>query len=101
MKLYEQLKLFTGGDSSELENQYNTWVKEMMEARSKVPILSNKPFNIISRRPLIRQYKGAETYALAIFYEYAELSESEQGPDKAGNFVGASAFPAQSRGKRR
>ena len=101
MKLYEQMKLFTGGDSAELEDQYNTWVKEQIDARSKVPILSNKPFTILSRRPVIRQYKGAETYALAVFYEHAELSESEQGPDRAGNMIGASAFPAQkSRGRR-
>ena len=98
MKLYEQMKLFTGGDSSELERLYNTWIREEMEKRSKVPILSNKPFNILGRDLVIRNYKGDETFAMAVYYEYAELLDSEQGPDKAGNFAGASAFPAQSKG---
>jgi len=77
MKIYEQVKLFTGDDAGKVEKQYNTWVKELAEWRKGIPILGNRELKIKDRKFVIRNYEGAETFALSIFYEHAELTASE------------------------
>lgn len=102
MRLYEQVKIFMGGDVEELESKFNTWIKEQMDDRAKVPILSNKPFTILDRNLVIKNYDGDETYAMSIHYEYADLDPNEMGPDRGDpNFAGASMIASQDRSRRR
>lgn len=93
MKKYEQVKIFSGGNSNTVERQYNNWYVERKEEREGHRALSNLPFIILDRKMVIRNYEGAETFALAIFYEDYVLEEHEKGSkDRAGTVNGASMF---------
>lgn len=101
MKRVERLKLFTGSNASEVEQQYNMWYDTKVEERSKVPALDNVPFKIHDRVFTIRNYDGEETYALAIFYEEMLFLPHEKGDDRGQGAGMASAFPSEQKKRQR
>jgi hypothetical protein len=84
MKLLEQVKIFSGGDTDTVEKQFNKWRITMEEEKNKAPKLRNHPFNILHRDFVIRNYKGEETFALVIHYEKVFLDPHEIGEDRVG-----------------
>jgi hypothetical protein len=99
MRIYEQVKLFTGGDTGKLEEQYNKWVRGKVQERSRIPMLSNKPLEIRDRDLVIRNYEGEETFALAIYYEEIEVPETAKMGDRAAGYQGGfSAVGKEGRG---
>lgn len=97
MRKVEQVKIFTGANSDDLETEYNEWFKAVVDIRDKVPALKGNPFVILDRTLTIRNYEGDETYALAVFYEHMELDPHEQGPDRAAGFVGGMSAVSKQR----
>ena len=97
MKTYEQVKTFLCESMEDVEEQYNKWYREQSDQQATVPALKGMPFSIIDRVLAIRNYEGEETFALAIFYEHFDLEAHEQGMDRGGHMVGASAFGREGR----
>lgn len=82
MKFAERVKIFTGANVAKLEDLYAAWYDKIAADRAMVPALKNNRLKIISRDLIIRNYKGEETFALAIFFETCLLESHEQGPDR-------------------
>lgn len=82
MRLAERVKIFTGADTEELEQEYSDWYDSVVTFRETVPALKGNPFKIFERSLTIRNYDGEETFGLAIFYEDVILEEHEIGKDK-------------------
>jgi hypothetical protein len=97
VRRYEQVHVLEKDNVADLEQEYNSWFKNQVEFHESVPALKATPFKVIDRVLSIRNYNGAETYVLAVFYEYFELEAHESGPDKgAGKHLGGvSAFGRQ------
>lgn len=95
MRRYEQVQILESDDIKKLEKEYNEWFKKQVEFHESVPALKATPFKVLDRVMSIRNYNGAETYVLAVFYEYFELDVHEMGPDRgAGRHIGGtSVFP--------
>jgi hypothetical protein len=95
MRRYEQVCVVEKDNVKDLEKEYNAWFKGQVDFHESVPSLKSTPFKVIDRVLSIRNYEGAETYVLAIFYEYFELDANEIGPDRgAGRHIGGtSVFP--------
>ena len=88
MQKVERVKLFIGGDAKKLEKQYAEWYDSVVEGRNSVPALKGNPFKIIERSLVIKNYEGAETFALAVFYEDTLLEDHERGGDRGGHLKG-------------
>jgi len=98
MRLCERIKLFTGPDPGELEEEFATWYDAKVAEREAVPALRGNRFNILERNLIIRQYDGEETFGLSISYEDVLLEEHERGSDR-GNHLNNGVSLIQ--GKRR
>ncbi len=85
MRLAERVKIFTGADTEELEQEYSDWYDSVVTFRETVPALRGNPFKIIERSIVIRNYEGDETYALAVFFEDVILADHEKGKDKGNH----------------
>ena len=102
MVKYEKVKLFTGEDTSKLEEEYNEWFRKRVEIRKSHSAIMHMPFQIFDRKLEIRNYEGEETFALAVWYEDIELKTQEVGSrDRAGNVNSASMIPAKTKRSRK
>jgi hypothetical protein len=98
MRLAERVKIFTGSNTDELEQEFNAWYDDAVHARDSVPALKGNPLNILERSITIRNYEGEETYALAVFYEDMLLEEHEKGKDRGHHLnTGVSLIPGNRR----
>lgn len=100
MKKMEQVKIFAGGEPSKVEKAYNKWYAELQTFRESVPALKGQPPVIHNRELTVRQYKGEETIAIAVFYEHIHLEAHEQGPDRGQAGGGYSMIPGEGQKRR-
>ena len=101
MIVVERVKIFTGADTTTLEDMYAEWYDDILEYRAQVPALKGTPFKILDRNLVIRNYKGDETFALCIFYEDTSMEAHEVGPDRGGHLRGGVSMMVGQRPQRR
>ena len=85
MKLVERVKIFTGADTDDLEQEFADWYDATVAAREEVPALRGNPLKILERNLIIRNYEGEETWGLAVFFVDTVLADHEHGKDRGGH----------------
>ena len=87
MKAFEQMKMFVGTSTAEVEKKYNAWVRKMTKHIEDTPTLSGHSLEIYAREFAIRLYDGEESYGVTVFYKHWDLLPFEKGQHDYGKGV--------------
>lgn len=92
MKIFQQLKIFTGHTPEELETAFNTWSRSVKEFHATTPALRATPIVIHDRVMTVDRSTKSALYALGVFYDHYEVEAHERGEDRGNKIQGASVF---------
>ena len=92
MKVFQQIKVFTGSTPEELEEAFNTWSRALKEFHATTPALRATPIVIHERTMAVEKRAKEVLYVLGVFYDHYEVEDHERGADRGGHIRGASAY---------